>query len=418
MSPTRPAEVRPVSRTMQDPPVALGPPGADDHVVAARGGPPVDRADVVADHVLAQRVELGALPADQRRVLAVELAQPGQLGGQVLARRGTAAAPGPTTAPGGSPGGRPARAGPSERTVTVAASGRRAGSGVERGDEPAALARRARRAAGAAARRPARGRPGVAEHGRAPAGGPGSPRSARPSTCLAEPHRPCRPSGAKPQRAARCPASSQVDRDAAATTAAPTPAPRPGPGAGAEQHDHECRSRRQQRPAPSVSAMAQRGTGTEARTPSSTPSAVAPSSSASGRSWTRCRSVGPGQRLDVVGGHVVAARQPGPGPRRGQQRRRAARRDAELQRRRLPGGPAQVDDVAEHLGGDVHLRAPPRGPAARSAAPATGRDPARPGRAGRSRAACRSSTAISSSRGGSGTVSLSRKRSSCASGSG
>ena len=37
---------------------------------------------------------------------------------------------------------------------------------------------------------------------------------------------------------------------------------------------------------------AHRGTGTEARTASSTPSAVAPSISASGRSWIRCRNVG------------------------------------------------------------------------------------------------------------------------------
>ena len=45
----------------QDPPVPLRPPGADHHVAAAGGGPPVDGPDVVADHVLAQRVELAAL---------------------------------------------------------------------------------------------------------------------------------------------------------------------------------------------------------------------------------------------------------------------------------------------------------------------------------------------------------------------
>ena len=39
-------------------------------------------------------------------------------------------------------------------------------------------------------------------------------------------------------------------------------------------------------------ARGYRGTGTEASTPSSTPSAVTPSSSASGRSCTRCRKVG------------------------------------------------------------------------------------------------------------------------------
>src|SRR5262249_35241754 len=49
----------------------------------------------------------------------------------------------------------------------------------------------------------------------------------------------------------------------------------------------------------------------------------------------------PGQRLHVVGRYIVAAGQPGPGPGGGQQRGRAARGDAEQQRRRLPGGAAQ-----------------------------------------------------------------------------
>ena len=51
----------------------------------------------------------------------------------------------------------------------------------------------------------------------------------------------------------------------------------------------------------------------------------------------------PGQRLDVVGGHVVAAGQPGPGPRRRHQRRsrRAARRRAAATARRGWPGPGR-----------------------------------------------------------------------------
>src|ERR1700722_16983663 len=59
----------------QDPPVAFRPPGPDHHVTPAGCRPPVDGADVVADDVLAQGVELRARPAQQRAVLAVELAQ-------------------------------------------------------------------------------------------------------------------------------------------------------------------------------------------------------------------------------------------------------------------------------------------------------------------------------------------------------
>ena len=52
---------------------------------AAGAGPPVDAADVVAADVLAQRVELRALAAHPHRRPPVELAQPGQPAGQVLA---------------------------------------------------------------------------------------------------------------------------------------------------------------------------------------------------------------------------------------------------------------------------------------------------------------------------------------------
>ena len=47
---------------------------------------PVDRADVVADHVLAQRVELGPRAADLDRRPPVQLPQPGEAARQVPAR--------------------------------------------------------------------------------------------------------------------------------------------------------------------------------------------------------------------------------------------------------------------------------------------------------------------------------------------
>ena len=66
-------------------PVAFGPPGLDHHGGRPGRAAPVDGAYVVARHVLAQAVELGALPALQDGRAAVELAQPGQPAGQVLA---------------------------------------------------------------------------------------------------------------------------------------------------------------------------------------------------------------------------------------------------------------------------------------------------------------------------------------------
>ena len=66
-----------------------------------------------------------------------------------------------------------------------------------------------------------------------------------------------------------------------------------------------------------------------------------------GRSRTRCRRVGRANAFTSSGRHVVAAAQPGPGLRDGQQRGGAARRGAQLQRRRGAGRPAQVDDVLQ-----------------------------------------------------------------------
>ncbi|OUD95227.1 hypothetical protein CMMCAS03_02660 [Clavibacter michiganensis subsp. michiganensis] len=66
--------------------VALGPPGAHDHVLPAGCRAPVDRPHVVAAHVVAQAVELGALAAHHEGRAAVELAHAGEARGQVAAR--------------------------------------------------------------------------------------------------------------------------------------------------------------------------------------------------------------------------------------------------------------------------------------------------------------------------------------------
>ena len=58
-----------------DVPIALRPPRAEHRRAGTRGRPPVDRAHVVAAHVLPQRVELGALPPHLDAGVAVELAQ-------------------------------------------------------------------------------------------------------------------------------------------------------------------------------------------------------------------------------------------------------------------------------------------------------------------------------------------------------
>ena len=68
-----------------DPPVALGPPRSDHNVGSPGGRAPVDRTDVVTDHVLPQRIEFGALAPCQCRRYTVDFAEPGQPRRQVLA---------------------------------------------------------------------------------------------------------------------------------------------------------------------------------------------------------------------------------------------------------------------------------------------------------------------------------------------
>ncbi len=69
----------------QDVPVAFGAPGAYGDGGLAGGRAPVDGTGVVAGDVLAQTVELRALAAGEDAGAAVEFAEAGQLGGQVLA---------------------------------------------------------------------------------------------------------------------------------------------------------------------------------------------------------------------------------------------------------------------------------------------------------------------------------------------
>ena len=69
------------------PTVALGPPRPHHHVSAPRGGAPVDRSDVVADDIFAQRIEFGALTADQNRRHAFEFPQLRQPRWKMLSRQ-------------------------------------------------------------------------------------------------------------------------------------------------------------------------------------------------------------------------------------------------------------------------------------------------------------------------------------------
>ncbi len=67
-----------------DPTVTLGPPRAHHDIGTARGGAPVDGPDVITDDIFAQRVEFGALTADQDGHHAVQLTQLGQPRRQML----------------------------------------------------------------------------------------------------------------------------------------------------------------------------------------------------------------------------------------------------------------------------------------------------------------------------------------------
>ena len=152
--------------------------------------------------------------------------------------------------------------------------------------------------------------------------------------------------------------------------------------------------------------------------PSSTPSAVAPSSSSSARSWMRWRSAGLATAFTSSGVTKGRPRQPRPRLRRVQQHRRAAGRHAERERRRLAGRPRQGDDVREHGGVDADRRRSRRGqrPGRRRRRP--GGRPLHARREDRARRRGGRAPPAPARRSGSRPASLNRKRSSWASGSG
>lgn len=272
------------------PPVALGSPGAHHHVGAPRGGAPVDGAHVVADDILTQRIEFGALPAHQGGQQPVDLAQPGQPRRQVLAgqeRRQHPQLAGHRLRP--LPSGqaqRPDGAGGDHRGPLVAAAHRfQPGRDVlvlTGGDVHRVQARPGPRA----------GRPGVADLAAEPARAVVVDQQRRVGV-LAEPGRAvggadvAQPRWAGRQRGVDGHRDRQGRQQCRENRCGPR---RQGDGQDADQRDQ-----------PGASGQDHRGTGTDARIPSSTPSQVAPSSSASGRSITRCRSVGRAMALTSSG---------------------------------------------------------------------------------------------------------------------
>lgn len=277
-------------------PVAFGAPGADGHLVLAGRGAPVDGAGVVAGDVVAEAVELGALAAGQDAGTAVEFAQAGQPGREVLAAGEGRQDP---DGPGGRLG---ALAGPQAQGavgadrdavgLAVAAAG-----GQQPGGQPAAFARGDDQLVagrgGLRAREPAARGPGVPDAGpELAAAGVGDGEvdvrrfaEADRGVSGAGQHEAAygRREGAV-ERAGQC--DRAVDREHA------------GP-ARFEEADRDAAEGRQQGGASGEGH--QRGTGTWERIAVITASAVTPSISASGRSWTRWRRVGRERALTSSG---------------------------------------------------------------------------------------------------------------------
>jgi hypothetical protein len=242
-------------------------------------------------------------------------------------------------------GGRPARAGRDAdghrsrskrprrdgRSVVVPSPAGPGGTPGTGGSVPAATAparRRAPRAPGRSGCAPARDRRPAAERQH-----PGSSRS----TCSERARRP----------AAQ---SREADHDEQPRGRGVHPRAPGSPRAGEHRHGAhggDARPRRHRSGRAASPRPRSSGVGTEARIPSSTASAVAPSSSTSGRSWTRWRSAGLATAFTssgVTNGARPAT--PTPWPRAAASSR--PRATPQRHRRRLPGRPGERDDVAEH----------------------------------------------------------------------
>ena len=211
--------------------------------------------------------------------------------------------------------------GPSERTVTVTASRSPLRVGVS------VVTRRRRSPGGTSSggcrARPRRGRPGVPEHAPGPAG-PGF--STISSTVAVRRAVPAGRRAGEPQRSHRA-RQQQVDRDQRREQQR-----RPGHGQarpGGEQHDQGAQQGQQRGPSCQRHSAGDGDGGEDGVDEAVGGRALQLGLGAELDPVPHRR---PGQRLDVVGGDVGAAGQPGPGAGAGQQRGRATGRDAELER--------------------------------------------------------------------------------------
>ena len=316
-SSTRPADDAGRVEHQHDPSVALGLPGAD-HDVAVAGA---RRASRSSGRRRRGRTRAASRTRCPGRAPAPPTVRPGRAAGPAGDGRclrdsngGSDRDRAPATAQGALPGGeaeRAAAAAPSRRTP-CSSPRRRGRSGVRQHDLVAGAERGA--GAGCRWRRPigchasrtssaARRPPGVARRtsraGRRRAG-------AHPARRQPLDRERRRRRGEEPGRA-RPPAPGRP-----AATATPCRSVR-------AQHDRHQPQQEQQRDASGDRHRGlgpQRGTGTEPSAEASTAPTSTPSSSASGRSDEPVRERRLGERLDVVGGHEVAAGQPRPGARR------------------------------------------------------------------------------------------------------
>ncbi len=378
--PTRTALVRPVSSTQTTRRSRSGRQVRTTTSDRAGGGAPVDRADVVADHVLAQRVELGALaaargsPPSRRRsrssaTFSARNRRESKRGSTRSVHGGVAAADRPTCS-----AGTPAAAARTSGCVTRTAgrSPRRVGRSVDR--QPDA-ARRAVRDARSGCRRRRRGagrrHPGVADLG-----------AQRPRAGVRDGQR--RPCAVSPRRTWRSPSRPQGDvaeRRRRARGRAPTSSgdrddrdERDPAVADGDEHG-ERPERRASTAARQVSTRPHRGVGTVASTESRTPSTVTPSSAASGAQPDPVPQRRADERLDVVGRDVVAAATATPTPSRSaaaRSRRAGRRRVRATARRGWPGRGRRCSRAPRRR---HRIRPTAARPAARSAAVATGRTP-------------------------------------------